>query len=188
LFLEYAREQDCVDKPRAFASDHSRFLYFRKENRDPDYEAFDDTRCEVAVMSGLPGSGKDTILRQRFAEWQSVSLDAIRRELKIEPTDNQGAVVAAAKERAREFLRRRENFVWNATNLSRELRSHVIDLLADYKARVRIVYVEASLTKLYAQNRERQQTVPQTLMKRMLEKWEVPDLTEAHGVEWLVNG
>ena len=187
-FVEFAREQDCLDKPRAFASDHSRFLYFRKENRDPDYEAFDDTRCEVAVMSGLPGSGKDTILRQRFPEWQNVSLDAIRRELKAEPTDNQGAVISAAKERAKEFLRRRENFVWNATNLSRELRSHVIDLLAGYKARVRIVYVEAPLTKLYAQNRKRKHTVPESVMKRMMEKWEVPDLTEAHRVEWLING
>ncbi len=187
LFVEYAREHDCLDKPRKFASDHSRFLYFRKASRDPDYAAYDDTRCEVVLLSGLPGSGKDHIRRQRFGGWNAVSLDDIRRELKIEPTDNQGAVIAEAKERARQFLRRRENFVWNATNLSRELRSHAIDLLADYNARVRIVYVEAPLNKLYMQNRERQHTVPETVMKRMMEKWEVPDLTEAHRVEWIVT-
>src|SRR5689334_21122759 len=112
-------------------------------------------------MSGLPGSHEDTDERQPFEEWSSVSLYTIARELKIEPTENQSAVVAAAKERAREFLRRRENFVWNATNLSRELRSHVIYLRANYKARVRIVYVEAPLTKLYAQNRERKHAVPE---------------------------
>jgi hypothetical protein len=59
LFVEYCREQNCLRGPRLFPSDHSRFLYFQKEERDPDYLAFDDTRCEVVLMSGQPGSGKD---------------------------------------------------------------------------------------------------------------------------------
>ncbi len=43
-----------------FPSAHNRFLYFRLEDRDPNYLAFDDSRCTVTLMSGLPGSGKNT--------------------------------------------------------------------------------------------------------------------------------
>jgi putative nucleotidyltransferase with HDIG domain len=59
LFAGYAEEEGCLSGPKQFPSDHSRFLYFRKADRDPDYHAFDDTVCEVIVMSGLPGAGKD---------------------------------------------------------------------------------------------------------------------------------
>ncbi|HEX8423011.1 MAG TPA: HDIG domain-containing protein, partial [Pyrinomonadaceae bacterium] len=59
LFTQYADEQNCLRGPRQFPNDHSRFLYFRKEGRDPEYTAYDDTVCEVVLMSGLPGAGKD---------------------------------------------------------------------------------------------------------------------------------
>ena len=47
LFAEFCAEHGCLRAPRAFPSDHSRFLYFRQEDRDPDYLAHDDTRGEV---------------------------------------------------------------------------------------------------------------------------------------------
>ncbi len=60
LFEEYCAERGCLDTPRAFASDHARFTWFRHPSRDPGYAAYDDTRSTVTVMSGLPGAGKDT--------------------------------------------------------------------------------------------------------------------------------
>jgi predicted kinase len=48
-----------------------------------------------------------------------ISLDDIRRELDVDPADDQSAVVAAAYDRAKGLLRRGEPFVWNATNVSR---------------------------------------------------------------------
>ena len=53
-------------------------------------------------------------------------------------------MLQAARERARQFLREKRSFVWNATNLSRLVRGEVIRLLADYQARIRIVYLEVS--------------------------------------------
>ncbi|WP_228057115.1 HD domain-containing protein [Tychonema sp. LEGE 07203] len=55
LFGEFCQENNCWDSPRQFSSEQSRFIYFRKENGNPDCEAFDGTRCEVILMSGLPG-------------------------------------------------------------------------------------------------------------------------------------
>lgn len=183
LFTQYAAEHDCLAAPRRFPNDHSRFLYFRKEGRDPDYPAYDDTVCEVVMMSGLPGAGKDFWVAENLEGRPVVSLDALRREMKVSPTANQGPVVSRAREAAREHLRRRRPFVWNATNVSRQMRELSVNLFAAYNARVRIVYVEAPEARLFAQNRERADPVPAEVIRRLTERWEVPDPTEAHRVD-----
>ncbi|HZS43588.1 MAG TPA: AAA family ATPase [Blastocatellia bacterium] len=185
LFVDYSREQNCLDRPRQFPSDHSRFLYFRREDRDPDYLAYDDTICEVVLMSGLPGAGKDYWIAENLPDWPVISLDDLREELDIDPAESQGRVVAEARERAREFLRRNQSFIWNATNISRRIRQQCIDLFAAYNARVRIVYVDVPEETLFRQNRERNNPVPADVIRRLLDRWEVPDLTEAHKVEWI---
>ena len=187
LFVELCREQACLRGPRAFASDHSRFLYFRKPERDPAYAAHDDTRCAVTIMSGLPGAGKNTWLARSMPALPVVSLDAIRVELGVSPTDPQGRVVALAREQAREHLRARRDFAWNATNLSRDHRAQLITLMADYNARVNFVYVEAAARELWRRNREREVRVPEPAMHRMLDRWTVPDATEAHEILHVVH-
>lgn len=187
LFRESCRDEGCFTGPRAFASDHTRFLYFRTEGRHPDVEAYDDTRNEVVFMSGLPGSGKDTYVRDHFEGWPVVSLDDLRSEMEIDPTDTQGAVVQAAKERAKEHLRKNARFVWNATNLNRQRRSPIVQMAADYGARVRIVYLEVPRALLAEQNKARAAVVPWAAIHRMTERWEVPSLTEAHEVSYVVR-
>lgn len=187
LFVEQAGEENCLSAPRPFASDHARFLYFQDESRHPDAPTHDDTRAEVVLMSGLPGAGKDYFVRTHLAGRPVIALDDVRQELGIGPEDDQGAVVNAARQKAREWLRQGEAFVWNATNLSRQLRNGHVGLFAAYKARVRIVYVEAPYVVLFEQNRKRRDVVPEKVINRLLDRWEVPDATEAHQVEYCVR-
>ena len=184
LFREWCIEQHCYKVPRAFETDHSRFVYFHRESHDPDYVAYDDTLSKVILMTGLPGAGKDTWIQHHCANWPVVSLDQIRQEHRIDPADSQGKVVQLAKEQARVLLRRRESFVWNATNLTRAVRRTLIDLFDAYKARIHIVYLETSFHVLFERNRVRQHQVPETVLRRFIRKLEVPDCTEAHGIEW----
>jgi putative nucleotidyltransferase with HDIG domain len=182
LFAELCREHNCWHGPRPFANDHSRFLYFRTPGRDPDYAAFDDTRSEITMMSGFPGAGKDTWLERNY-RGPVVSLDGIREELGVLATGDQGSVVVVARERARDHFRAGEDFAWNATNVSRELRGQLIELAAAYDARVRIVWVEAPRTELWNRNRTRPKPLPEQVIDSMMERWETPDPCEAHRVE-----
>lgn len=190
LFEELCREQGCFEEAKQFPSDHSRFLYFRSRGeRDPSYHAYDDTQCEMVMMSGLPAAGKDTWIRSNYADWPVVALDALRAEMEIDPEDSQGAVVQRARELAREHLRARRSFVLNATNLSSSMRERWIGLAADYRARVRIVYVETPLTVLLQRNQARPEEtrVPEKVILALLDKWNLPHRAEAHSVEthWL---
>lgn len=188
LFCEFCQEQACYTSPRAFASAHSRFIYLRSERGDPDYEAFDDTRFEVVVLAGLPGAGKDTWLHANLPDWPVISLDNMRREMGVSPTEDQGKVVQAARERAREYMRQQRPFVWNATNVTRMTRRRILDLALDYHARTRLVFIEAPFADLLSRNRTRSASLPEHIIYRLLDKLEMPDASEAHQIEYYSAG
>lgn len=182
MFAEYVGEVGCLDGPWPFANDHARVMFFRRPDRDPHWAAYDDTDTEftVTVMCGLPGAGKSTWIAEHAGGQPVIELDAIRRELRVSPGGPQGKVIDLARRRARERLRERESFVWDATSLTRSLRAKVVNLALDYHARVRIVHVEAPPEQLFERNRSRRDVVPRNVLDRMIKRWELPDPTEGH--------
>ncbi|HET8844865.1 MAG TPA: AAA family ATPase [Ktedonobacteraceae bacterium] len=187
LFREFCQEQDCYTAPRPFTSEYSRFVYLHSERGDPNYAAYDATRFEVVLMSGLPGSGKDTWIRTNLPDWPVISLDELRKELGISPHDDQGYLIQVARERARTLLRQQRSFIWNATSITHIQRRRVIDLALDYSARTRIVYVHAPFTDILQRNQAREETVPENVIYRMLNNLEMPQISEAHRIEWALN-
>jgi len=185
LFREFCQELECYEQPRQFASAHSRFVYFHSERGDPNYAAYDDTRFEVVLMVGVPGVGKDTWVRKHPGGLPMISLDEIRKELKVAPDENQGKVVQLARERARELLRQQTPFVWNATNIMRLRRQELVNMVVAYGGRVRIVYLDAPFEEIMQRNRQRQDCVPDKVINDFMYRMEVPDLTEAQVVEWV---
>lgn len=186
-FVEFCRTQDCYDKPFSFPSDQARFLYFHASNRQPDSPALEDYTCEVIMMCGLPGSGKDYWIQQYLRDWPVISIDQLRQQLGLAPNEPQGPVLTKAREIAREYLRGRKSFVWNAANLSRQARQEFIRLYAEHGARVRIVYREVPPDRLFAQNRQRRNRVPVSVIERLLDRWETPDRTEAHQIDCILD-
>jgi putative nucleotidyltransferase with HDIG domain len=182
LFRDWCAEHGCLESPYPFPSDHSRVRYCRGLQQDPTYHAYDDTWGEATLLSGLPGAGKDTWLNGQSAQLPIIALDAIRGELGVSPEGDQGTLVSVAKERARELLRRRQPFVWNATNLTRRLRDPLVDLFIGYGARVRIVAVDTPPSRAIERNRQRASPVPEAVIHRLASRAEPPDLTEAHHV------
>lgn len=180
-------ESECLGVPRDFPNDTTRIEYLEKHDRYLGFEAHETFRSFVILMCGLPGAGKDTWISQHCENWDKVSLDDLRAEMGISPEANQGVVLQAAKERAREHLRAGEDFVWNATNLARQKRAELLSLIRDYGAHTCIVYIEPELDTIYAQNRGREAQVPPKAFGRMLSKLEPPRIDEAHSVMWDVK-
>lgn len=116
-------------------------MYLSGRQREPLHTPHEDFRCEVVLMSGFPGAGKDRYIEDHLAGWPVVSLDRLRSELDVDPEDDQGTVVSHAREEAREHLRAGRSFVWNATNVSRRIRAHRTRIFADYGARIRHTHV-----------------------------------------------
>ena len=179
-----AEEAGCLDGPYPFPSEHTRFLYLNGRYPLADQPLYDDTWGPVILMSGLPGTGKDTFIAANYPDLPVVSLDQIRRELGISPEDHQMPVVEEANRRAKELLRRRQPFVWNATNLSPRIRQRIIGLMTDYKAAVRIEFLETSWQEGLRRNRSRREEVPEGAICRMMESLVPPEPGEAHCVRW----
>lgn len=189
LFEAFCKEQDCYNKEKAFASDLSRYEYFTKEDKTPDYKPYEADCFEVVLLSALPGTGKDRLIKQSFKDWPMVSLDAIRRKEKIKPTDKKrnGKVIQIAKETAKSFLRTKQPFVWNATNITKKVRGQLVDLFQTYGAKTRIVYLEVPYSVLQKQNKNRPFPVPEKVLYQMIKKLEVPVKWEAPIVEYQIG-
>lgn len=182
-----SEEASCYERPYPFASDHARFLFFHQDEPNLHYVPHEDFSCRVTVMAGLPGSGKDRWLANHRSELPVVSLDEIRGDLMIDPTDNQGKVIQRAREACREHLRAGTSFAYNATNTMHLTRGRWLDLFADYAAWIEIVYVEPPLDVLFRQNKSRETVVPEAIIRRLADRLEPPTWAEAHQLT-LVDG
>ena len=175
-----AEENNCFEQRYPFVSDLHRLVWLDSEQPNLDYVPYEDFRCNVTMMAGLPGSGKDTWIGTNCPQLPVVSLDQIRRDMKIDPKDNQGVVAQRAKELCREHLRTKSDFVFNATNTMAMTRARWLRLFEEYDARIRIVYLEPAWSRLLEQNRERKWQVPVDVVNRLAEKLEPPTLLECH--------
>ena len=184
LARELAGEEGCLDGPYPFRSARTQRLLFEGGSLWKDQVLYDDTWGEVILMCGLPGTGKDTWIGATHPDLPVVSLDGLRLELNVDPADRQGPVVRMARERARQLLRARRPFIWNATSLT-SLRRNQLDLFHRYRARVRIVYLETPWSENLRRNADRRDAVPLNVLDHMLSRLEPPERFEAQRVDWL---
>ena len=185
LFKELCIEQDCYGKARHFESNYGRYLYLNRPAVAPNYIPFDDLKFEVYCLCALPGAGKDTFIKQHL-DLPVLSLDDIRREHKIDPRDKKrnGQVVQLGKEKAKAYMRTGQSFVFNATNITKDMRQRWISLFTSYRGRVKIIYLEVPYATLIKQNHNREYKVPLPVVERLLTKLEIPTPNEAHDLEF----
>ena len=181
-----AEEAGCLYEPFAFADDFSRRAYFKEKTDWKDQSLFNDTWGEIIMLAGLPGTGKDTWIEQNLPDLPMISLDEIRRKLQIRPTDNQGRVIAEAYDIAKEYMRKKQPFVWNATNITPKTRSWQISLFEDYGASVHTVFLETEWHEQLRRNAARKEMVPVFAVEKMLAKLELPECAECERVTWKI--
>ncbi|WP_445657034.1 AAA family ATPase [Achromobacter sp. NCFB-sbj8-Ac1-l] len=186
LFCEVARDEACFGQPRHFADAHTAVSYFRGAQVHPDYALFQEPGSKVIVMSGLPASGKNSWVARHHPDLPVVSFDDAREALGLAHGKNEGKVAHLAVDRAKDLLRRRQPFVWNATNLSELMRKKTLDLLYSYHAEVDLVYLEQPRAELLRRNTRRDTSLSNKTLTAMLHRWDLPLPTEAHRVVYAV--
>lgn len=188
IFERLAQNADCFKKPYPFADNYTRWNYATKRHTNPQEIAHNKSWGEVIVLCGVPGSGKDTWIKKTASQYPMISLDDIREELGVKPSDkDQSVVVEQAFQRAKQLLVKHQPFIWNATNVTEKRRRELIDFFANYGASVRLVYIETQYDKLWKRNQTRERPVPNFVLKRMIETLQVPKPYEAPEVEYVID-
>jgi putative nucleotidyltransferase with HDIG domain len=183
LFGQTAKELGIWEEPYPFANDYTRYRYYHSDSLWEGSELFDSTSFDVWMMAGLPLSGKDTWIEHHGKGLPVISLDDIRQEYGISPRNHSGKVVQIAMERARVFLRKKEPFIWNATNLIADNRRKLCSLFSAYEARVRLIYLEVPYEEIIHRNQKRERSLPEQVLERMIDGMEMPEAWEVYGFE-----
>jgi predicted kinase len=188
LFEELAKEEGCLYQPKQFFSIATRMKYFATNGGiSPNYDFYTLPGSEVIVLCGLPASGKNTWIENNAHGLKVLSYDDAKAELGLTEKDNPGTAVHMVIDRAKEMLRKKEPFVWNATHLSKQMRGKTLDLLYSYGAKVKIVYLEVPELEIKRRNSARDTTLTNSKIDEMLFRWEVPTPIESHEIVFQNN-
>lgn len=184
-FSLLAKELGVYETYYKFNNDLTKFKYLNKETLWYNDNLYDSSKCEVILIVGLPGTGKDTYVNNNLGGLNVICLDDIREELNVKPGEDESKVITIAKNRAKEYLRKNISFVWNATNVSSITRSGLISLFHDYHASVKIIYLETSYEECIRRNKNRIKEVPEKVIDKMLNSLVIPESFEAEIVKWI---
>lgn len=150
LFEDNAKSLNCWDRPFQFANEHTKRQYLIDyQNKSPFITLYDplDDNFIVSILSGLPGSGKSTFSKK--LNQPIISMDQIRKEYDIDPTDNQGQVKQIFMNQLKNKLAKKESFVIDNINLDKTRRTQIIDLCCSYKAKTKLFYLSSRKTPLF---------------------------------------
>lgn len=181
-------QESCLDGPYAFANSGSRIEWLARAERDPGYAIHETYRSRATMLAGLPGAGKDSWIAAHRPGVPVVSLDALRKAHRLPSTGPQGPLFSIAKEALQGHLRAGEDVVFNATNLTRDMRAKWLGLFHAYGAFSEAVWLEPSPAEQRRRNRDRAASVPEAVLDALEAKIEPPSLLEAHAVRWVRNG
>ncbi len=155
----------------------------------PEYLIRRPAGSQVVLLSGLPGMGKNTWADKHRPDLPVISYDDMREAMGVSHGQKTGEVVHAVWEQAKELLRQKKDFVWNATHISPTMRKKALDLLWNYDANGTIVHLETSTPQQWRQqNRNRPASVPEKALDELMLRWEPPAYTEAEQVQYWVDG
>lgn len=186
LFKEFCLEHGCFETPKSFTSGYDRFYYFNINDSYPDTQLYHQYGFDIYMMCGLPASGKDSYIHRRWGEeLPIISLDQIREELHIAPTGNQGRVIQLAREKSKEYCRKKQSFIWNATNISRNMRSQLIDTWLPYHPKINIIFLFKNINQVLTDNagREKEFKITSSKILTMHQKVQFPTIMECHQLE-----
>lgn len=138
----------------------------------------------LTILVGLPGVGKDSLIRQR--KWnmsqEILSSDELRMELygNEDQTHNK-EVFQEMNRRVKEAGRLGKSVIYNATNINRGRRIALAQEMKKYFDKINVVVCVCSIETLLKRNKTREERhLPVDKLKQMIRSFQVPTLYEYH--------
>src|ERR1051325_5495838 len=148
-----------------------------------------ESKPEIILAVGLPGSGKSTYFQKRGI--QPLSTDTLRLWLLDDETDQsqQFRVFLTLRYLLELRLRlgRKKNYI-DATNLTPKERHVFFQIGEKYGCDLRAIFFDVPLAVCKKRNRERKRNVPEDVMDRMALKLRPPTLEEGFSKITIVKG
>lgn len=131
------------------------------------------------MLVGAPGSGKSTFAKAN-SKAVVVSSDSIRESLygSEETQGNPGEVFEIAHNHITEALERGQSVIFDATNMRRKHREAIMNKIKHFHVTKICVIFAEPYGVLCGQNNERARRVPEDVIWRMIENFEMPTLSE----------
>ncbi|WP_444997399.1 AAA family ATPase [Aliikangiella sp. IMCC44359] len=140
--------------------------------------------ANLIILCGPSGSGKSTWTKSYCQDFVLISLDEIRKEVNGNRTSQKkrGQILQLAKERLKACLRKKQDVVWDATNLRSDYRKILCDLGRDYHALVSMIVFVLPESDIFKGNKSRDFVVPEEILLKQFEGYQFPLTNEAHRV------
>ena len=141
-----------------------------------------DGYAKLVITCGPSGSGKSSWIEALGEEWEIISLDNLRFEMtgKRSRQKDNGTVLQHARTLLKQYLSHNKNIVWDATSLRKDHRAALIQTGIKYGALVSIRAYIAPEKILYQRNSKRINPVPEKVLSKQLESYQIPSVDEAH--------
>lgn len=145
--------------------------------------------AHVTVYCGLSSSGKSTLISEQLKErsYYVISLDDIRAELFGSRYDQKhnDEVRRTAHERLKQHLRNGDYVIYDATNTRKDFRDKIISTCMNYDAFVEIaIPSQRDINTIIKDNKTRANSIPEDIIYKQYDKFELPDLNEAHNIKY----
>lgn len=135
-----------------------------------------DSMGTLTIMVGLPGSGKDTLIRKQYKDAVVLSSDELRVELYgYEDQTHNAEVFAEMNRRAKETGRAGSHVIYNATNLNRGRRVGLCNDMKKYFDAIEVVVCICPIDVLLKRNIERaERHLPEDKLRQMIKSIQLP--------------
>jgi predicted kinase len=134
------------------------------------------------MLIGIAGAGKSTVAEELMEEREDIILlssDSIREELYGDESIQQdhAKVFKLMEDRTKEALNNGIHVIYDATNVSRKKRSHLLRQLPKDIEKV-ACYISTEYKDIVEQNNNRERVVPQGVIDKMYKTMQVPVYSE----------
>lgn len=216
-FIELAEDCSIADKRGSITSDKEMKTEFTsidtEQINESDEPIFDVSHCDIILMCGIPGSGKDYIASQRFPDAKIVSWDNIRVDIYKKYLDEYN-VISRDTERElyqeaydycnkhkinlNNYLRQEvesalksgyNQVIVSNTNLTRKRRRSTINLLSKLADKIGAMYVVTDYNTALRRNTERKsKQIPENVICKMSLNQQMPTLFDGFDdIEFVLN-